>query len=52
LATHLEAAEKALAEERSVRQIVDQDIQTAQDSTAALNQELSSKVSALEELFE
>jgi hypothetical protein len=49
LATHLEAIEKTLAEERSVRQTADQDLRTAQDFATALNRELSSKVSALEE---
>jgi hypothetical protein len=50
LVPHLEAAEKALTEERSTWQIADQDLRIAQDSTSVLNRELSSKVTALEEL--
>jgi hypothetical protein len=44
LVIRLEAAEKALAKERSARQTADRNLQATQDSASALNQELSSKV--------
>jgi hypothetical protein len=37
---HLEATEKAMAKERSARQIVDQGLRATQDSTTALNRDL------------
>jgi hypothetical protein len=51
LAIRLEAAEKALAKERSAEQMADQDLWFAQDSASALSQKLLSKVDALDELF-
>jgi uncharacterized protein (DUF3084 family) len=64
LTTHLDAANKALTEDRNARQAVDQELQAAQesntalnqelwaaqDSTAAANQDMSFKVAALNEL--
>jgi hypothetical protein len=50
--THLGAAEKALAEERSAREMADQDLWAAQASADALNRKLSSKVAALVEWTE
>jgi hypothetical protein len=52
LTTCLEAAKKALTEERSAWQTTDQELWTAQDSATSLNWELLSKVAALEDLIE